>query len=386
MFFVVLQHNTKHRDESKSRSIHPLAKKLFLSKLRKTGVALTASQLIDLAKERRIPAPSLVEAYRFIREDVPELAGYAGGRTKPKGSHFQTIGVSRPGVFFIDYAQFRPGWAGSNNKCTGFLLAVENLTNRLFALPTRGKDTNEWVNSIAKFLENTRDVNLVYSDRDSVAQSEKFRRRLQKRYGIRWQFLAKDNKSYLAETYIGFVKRKLGQGLRVREQEGHKGNPKKWIDLLQPICDAYNHQKVPGTKYRRGAITKTNFNDFVGELFGESDVTLSRYNSFKAGPFDNERWNKEIFKFERGDKVLVLQSAVWKKEARGSAAKQGVFTKRSSEGAFTRKPFTIAGRQLRAVRNYKFMVPVYSLKEIGERHLNYYEPQLRKVGEHGASS
>ena len=374
-----MQHNsTKQPTELKRRSIHPLAKKLFLNKLRKTGVALTATQLIDLAKERRIPAPTLVEAYRFIREDVPELAGYSSGRTKPKGSHFQTIGVSRPGVFFIDYAQFRPEWAGYNNKCTGFLLAVENLSNRLFVLPTRGKDTNEWIHSIVKFLENTRDVNLVYSDRDSVAKSEKFRRRLQKRYGIRWQFLAKDNKAYLAETYIGFVKRKLGQGLRAKEKEGSK----RWIDLLQPICDAYNHQKVPGTKYRRGAISKTNFNDFVGELFGEADVTLSRYNSFKAGPFDNEKWNKDIFKFKPGDKVLVLQSAIWKKEARDSkSSKQTVFTKKSSEGAFTRTPFTIAGRQLRAVRNYKFMVPVYSLKEIGERHLNYYEPQLRKVGE-----
>ena len=363
---------------SKRQSIHPLAKKLFLNKLRKTGVALTATQLIDLAKERRIPAPSLVEAYRFIREDVPELAGYSGGRTKQKGSQFQTIGVSRPGVFFIDYAQFHANWAGANNKCTGFLLAVENLTNRLYALPTRGKDTNQWVNSIAKFLENTRDVNLVYSDRDSVAQSERFRKRLQKRYGIRWQFLAKDNKSYLAETFIGFVKRKLGQGLRTKE--GAKSNSKCWIDLLQPICDAYNHQKVPGTRFRRGAISKTNFNNFVNELFGESDVTLTRFNSFKAGPFDNEKWNKDIFKFERGDKVLVLKSAVWKKEARDSK-KETVFTKRSSEGAFTRKPFTIAGRQLRAVRNYKFMVPVYSLKEIGERHLNYYEPQLRKIGQ-----
>jgi len=345
---------------------------LFLNKLRKSGVALTASQLIDIAKERHLPVPSRAEAYRFIREDVPELAGFAGGRTKPKGSQFQTIGVSRPGVFFVDYAEFHKRWAGSNNRCTGFLLAVENLTNRLFASETRGKDTDQWLNSISRFLENTRDVNLVYSDRDSVAKSDKFRQRLEKRYGIRWHFLAKDNKSYLAESLIGFVKRKLGQGLRVR-------GGKRWIDLLKPICDTYNHEKISGTRYRRGAIHRRNFNDFVGELFGEKDVTVSRYNSFKAGPFENENWNKAIFKFEPGDKVLVLRSAIWKQEAR-SGDKIGAFSKRSSEGGFSQKPFTIAGRQLRAVRNYKCMVPVYSLKEIGERHLNYYEPQLRKVG------
>lgn len=386
MFHFALQKgqstkHTRHRSSSTStsNSIHPLAKKLFLTKLRKSGVALTATQLIDLAKDRRIPAPTLTEAYRFIREDVPELAGYSGGRTKPKGSQFQTIGVPRSGVFFIDYAQFKPKWSGSNNKCTGFLLAVENLSNRLFALPTRGKNTNEWLTSIAKFLENTRDVNLVYSDRDSVALSERFRRRLEKRYGIRWQFLAKDNKSYLAETYIGYVKRKLGQGLR--SLEGGK-NSKRWIHLLQAICDTYNHERVAGTNFRRGAINRDNFNTFLGQLFKEQDVTLSRFNSFKAGPFDNERWNKDIFKFAPGDKVLVVKSAIWKKEARGEGVqKDSIFTKRSSEGAFARTPFTIAGRQLRAVKNYKCMVPVYSLKEIGERHLNYYEPQMRRVGE-----
>ena len=345
-------------------------------------MALTATQLIDLAKERRIPAPHLAEAYRFIREDVPELAGYSSGRTKPKSGQFQTLSVPRPGVFFIDYAQFKPGWAGSNNKCTGFLLAVENLTNRLFALPTRGKNTNHWLNSIAQFLENTRDVNLVYSDRDSVALSERFRQRLEKRYGIRWQFLAKDNKSYLAESFIGFVKRKLGQGLRTRE--GGK-QARRWVDLLQSVCDVYNRERVPGTRFRRGAITRVNFNVFLGQLFGEDDVTLTRFNSFKAGPFDNERWNKEIFKFAPGDKVLVLKSAIWKKEARGDDAKETAFTKRSSEGAFSRKTFTIANRQLRAVRNYKSMVPVYSLKEIGPRHLTYYEPQLRRVGERNGS-
>jgi len=371
--------NVGESSSSSSSKIHPSVEKLFLSRLRKTGVALTASQLVDLAKERRLPAPGLAEAYRFIREDVPELAGYSGGRTKPKRAQYQTIGVSKPGVFFVDYAEFHKAWSGSNGGCTGFLLAVENLTNRLFASGTRGKDTNQWANSIAKFLENTRDVNLVYSDRDSVAKSERFRQRLQNRYGIRWHFLAKDNKSYLAESLIGFVKRKLGQGLRVKEaREGRK--VKKWLDLLQPICDAYNHQKVPGTSYRRGAIHRRNFNDFAGQLFGEKDVTVSRYNSFKAGPFEHDSWNRDIFKFERGDKVLVLRSAIWKKAAR-EESEGGVFAKRSSEGSFSSRPFTIAGRQLRAVRNYKSLVPVYSLKEIGERHLHYYEPQLRKVGQ-----
>lgn len=357
------------------RQIHPLVKKLFLTKFRRTGVALTGHQLIDAARRRKLPAPDLLEALRFIREDVPELAGFAGGRTKPKPSQFQTIGVSKPGVFFVDYGEFEKRWSGYNKGCTGFLLAVENLTNRLFVEATKGKDTNQWLFSIAKFLERTGGVKLVYSDRDSVAKSNKFRTRLEEKYGIKWRFLAKDNKSYLAESLIGYVKRKLGQGLRSRAGS----EAKKWVDLLQPICDAYNNQVIPGTKFRRGAVNDVNFDSFVSQLFGDRDPSLSRYNCFKAGPFNNPEWNKAVFKFDVGEKVLLLKSAVWKKEA--GAESKGAFAKNSSKGAFTSRTYTIANRQLRANRNFDYMVPVYGLKELGARHLNYYESQMRKVGE-----
>ena len=363
----------KHKIET-GELIHPLLRQLFLNKLRRSGVALTAHQLIDHARKRKLPAPTLSEAFRFIREDVPDLAGFASGRTKPKSRDYQTIGVSKSGVFFIDYGEFNKSWAGHNKGCTGFLLAVENLTNRLFVEPTKGKNTDQWLKSIAAFLEQTRNVKLVYSDRDSVAQSKKFRDRLEEKYGVKWRFLAKDNKSYLAESLIGFFKRKLGQGLRA------KGG-KRWIDLIRPICDTYNSQTVPKTKFKRGAIDESNFDRFVGQLFGESDPTLSRYNSFKAGPFETKAWNKAIFKFDKGDKVLVVKSAVWKKNLLPDGRKESVFSKRSSEGAFTSTPFTVAGRQLRAVRDYSRLVPVYSLKELGERHLTFYEPQLRRAGQ-----
>jgi len=354
-----------------AQTIHPLLRQLYLNKLRRSGVAFTAHQLIDQARQRRLPVPNLSEAFRFLREDVPELSGFASGRVRPKSNRFQTIGVSKSGVFFIDYGEFNKSWSGHNKGCTGFLLAVENLTNRLFVEPTRGKDTNQWINSIAKFLEQTRNVKLVYSDRDSVAQSKKFRDRLESRYGIKWRFLAKDNKSYLAESLIGFFKRKLAQGLRA------KGG-KRWIDLVKPIYETYNAQRIPKTTYKRGAIDDSNFDRFVGQLFNEKDPELSRYNSFKAGPFKTESWNRAIFKFKPGDKVLVVKSAIWKKNS--AKDKQHVFTKKSSEGAFSSTPFTVAGYQLRANRNYSHLVPVYSLKELGERHLNFYEPQLRRAG------
>ena len=361
------QHQQQRRDEQR---IDDSVKKLFLNKLKKTGVTLTATQLIDQARQKRLPVPSLAATYRFLREGVPELVPFAGGRQKPPSGHYQTIGVSKPGIFFVDYGEFRRDWARSNDGATGFLVAVENLTNRLFALPTKGKDTNQWVTSLTKFLEVTRDIKAVYSDRDSVARSEKFRDRLARKYRLNWYFLKKGHKSYLAERYIGFIKRKLGQALATRPAT------KRWVTFLQPICDAYNDERVPGTIYRRGAITKARFDDFVGQLFGCRDPTLERYNSFKAGPFEHKDWNKACFKFEPGDLVHVLRSSAWMKNIGGKDSKSA-FTKSSSEGSFTRRAFKIAGRQLRANRTYSRLVPVYSLKEFGERHLHFYESELR---------
>lgn len=346
-------------------------KKLFLDKYHKTGVALTASQLIDLAKKKKItPLPSKASIHRFIREDITELGQFSQPARDRKYNEHQTIGVPKSGVYFIDYGEFHREWAGSNNKCTGFLVAVENLTNKLFALPTRGKDTTQWLDSIARFIEIARDVKLIYSDRDSVATSERFRQSILDKYNIRWFFLKKGNKSYLAERYIGFVKRKLGQALARPNVAA-----KRWIDYLPPICSAYNDETIPGTKFKRGGINQINFNQFVGQLFKTNDQELTRYNSFKAGPFEQESWNRAIFKFKLGDRVRLLKKADWKNTKIGG----NVFTKNSAEGAFSKTVYTIAGRQLRANRQFNRMIAVYSLSEFGEHHLHFYENELVSV-------
>lgn len=364
---------------SSSSSLHhldPRLKDLFLRKYQRTGIALTASQLIDLAKQRKIlPLPSKAAVHRFIREDVNELGAFTQPtQLKRKSNEHQTIGVPRSGVYFIDYGEFHKEWAGSNNRCTGFLVCVENLTNKLFVAPTQGKNTQQWLNSIAQFVENTRDIKLMYSDRDSVAISSNFRDNIRNKYKIRWEFLVKGNKAYLAERYIEFVKRKLSQALA--SPAGEK-NRKRWIDFVPELISSYNNERIGNTQFKRGGVTQANFDTFVGQLFKVSDPSLSRYNAFKAGPFENKTWNKVIFKFDLGDKVRVLNSANWKdKKSLGLHA----FSKASTTGSFSNKVYTVSGRQLRANSTYKRMIPVYSLSEFGERHLHFYENELARVG------
>ena len=364
---------TTATSSSTSSSSFDQLKKIYLDKYRSTGIALTAKQLLDIGRQRKLtPLPKIADIYRFIREDISELASFATPKKRLYNEH-QTIGVPKSGLYFIDYGEFKKAWAGSNDRCTGFLVAVENLTNKLYVEPTKGKDTVQWQNSIARFVEKTRDIKVLYSDRDAVATSEKFRENILNKYKIKWSFLPKGNKSYLAERYIGFVKRKLSQALAVKQ------TGKRWVDFVQPLCDTYNKEVIAGTKFKRGSITKDNFDSFVGQLFGLKDPTVERYNSFKAGPFEHESWNKAIFKFDLGDRVRLLRKSNWKDSAAESGGKGNAFAKASSLGSFGNRTYTIAGRQLRANRDFNRMIPLYSLKEFGERYLHFYENELSRV-------
>ena len=332
----------------------------YRKKLQKTGVALTLSQFEQHLKKLKI---------KFTHKDVADFVSKEKGSarfarsTRPK--QFQTIGVLRPGVYFLDYAEFHKPWAWHNQGMTGFVLAVENVTNRLFVSPCKTKETSSWEEAIEKFVQLTRNVVTIFSDRDTVATSQNFRNRVMTKYRIQWYFLKKGSKSYLAERYIGFVKTKLSQALESRDT-------KNWIQFLPAIVKEYNSEKVKNTSYSRQSVDVNNFNHFLQQKFKTDDPEAS-FNGFKIGPFVNEQWNRAIFKFKLGEKVLLSRRANWK----DSEQKSGVFSKHSTVGGFGPQEFTISGRQLRQTANKKF-VAVYSLQEIGN-NLHYYEADLKSI-------
>jgi hypothetical protein len=335
--------------------------KHFQKTFDKTGVALTGGQLLDFATSKNLKGVTKRAIYNFLstQKDVAQF-GVAKKRTRD----FTTISVIRPGLYHIDYGSFHPEWAGSNSGYTGFLVAVENFTNKLFVVPTQDKGTEAWYSSINEFVEKTRNVRTMFSDRDSVATSPNFRLEIMKKYGIRWFFLKKGHKAYLAERYIGFIKTKLSQALL------HKGG-KKWINFVQPICDAYNSQKIEGTSYRRSGVLTEYFNHFLEQLLKTSEPELT-FNSFKAGPFQTAAWNKKIFKFDLGQKVLIARRANWK----SADDKMKTFTKISSVGGFGQNVYTVGGRQLRGSKGGKSYVPLYSINELGPS-LHFYTHELK---------
>jgi hypothetical protein len=346
-----------------------LVKSYFRKKFEKTGIALTASQLAEYVKTNQIKGVTRNQLGAFINNEL-SIAKFDIVK-RPK--RYQTIGVLRPGVYFIDHAAFRNEYAGYNKGHTGFLVSVENLTNKLFVAPCKDKGSASWLKAIQTFIELTRNVRTIFSDRDSVATAPKFKTRMESDFGLRWYFMKKGSKSYLAERYIRFVKTKLSQAMV------HK-KTKNWIQFIQPLVVEYNKQKVERTNLRRQTIGKHNWSDFLSQLFRTKEPELL-FNSSRAGPFLHDSWNKKIFKFAVGQKVLLARHANWKKSEGDLDQKaKSVFLKASTVGGFGDKHFTVSGRQLRMQKGLKDFVAVYSLLEMGPS-LHFYTEELKSITE-----
>lgn len=339
-------------------------KNLFDKHVNKFGIVPTVNQFFLLASKNKIKVTQ-DQIASFLR--TKHVVAKFSNVYRPK--HFQTISILRPGVFFIDYAEYRPDLRKKNENKAGFLLAVENVTNRLFVYPCGNKNTQSWTQAIEAFLDLTQNVRTVNSDRDAVATSKKFQTMMQQKYGIGWFFLPKNSKSYLAERYIGFVKKKLSQAMKVKKTDN-------WIQFVKPLLKEYNTQKIESTQFTRQQVNRTNFLHFLSQLLKAKDPELE-FNASKMGPFSIEAWNKKCFKFAIGDKVLLAKSALWK-NPNGHRKKTHIFTKRSVEGGFTSSPYTVSSMQLRRTKKSASLVSVYSLKEMGP-NLHFYENELRPV-------
>ena len=140
--------------------IDPAVVRLYRNTLQKTGVALTLLQLLQQVKQQLKLKVTRSDVARFLAGE--KLSARFSKSTRPKA--FQTIGILRPGVYFIDYAEFHKSWGWHNCGCTGFMLAVENVTNRLFVYPCKTKDTSSWEEAVEQFVQLTRNVITIFSD------------------------------------------------------------------------------------------------------------------------------------------------------------------------------------------------------------------------------
>lgn len=359
--------------------VNKIIDKIYSSKKDKLGVILTVNQLYQYAKKvNSTVKKSDVSKYLLTQQISSRFTAPA-----KRPHRFQTISHPKIGLYFLDYAEFHKKSAWHNKGNTGFLLAVENITNRLFVYPCQGKSTVQWEKAVEQFVDIVRNVSVIYTDRDAVATSASFRQKIYDLYTIKWYFMVKGSKSYLAERYIRYVKEKLSQAMEIKQT-------KNWIQFIDVIVNEHNKEIIEGTSYTRAAITNTNFNHFLTQRLQinknpklkkyvkkhlpntklSDDPTLLINSSRIYSDFISSKWNDSIFTYKPGDKVFLARRADWKNQ------KTGPFFKTSHWGTFGPTVYTISNRQLRATKNFKGYVPMYSLKEIGSEHL-FYATELK---------
>jgi hypothetical protein len=153
----------------------------------------------------------------------------------------------------------------------------------------------------------------------------------------------------------------------------HQGK-KRWVDYVPALVKEYNTTKIEGTSYTRQSVQPANFDHFLTQYLKTDQPELA-FNSSAAGPFQSASWNRAIFKFRVGQKVLLSKKAEWK-----SKHKYHAFTKYSVEGGFSDQTYTVSGMQLRKTKNMKDFVPVYSLREYGPA-MHFYTAELKSVNQ-----
>ena len=354
-------------------NIVTLLSKIYNNK-KNSGVILTANQLLQyaLTKNKKVTKKQV----SLFLQGQTNYTRFVTTASRPK--RFQSISYPRIGLYFLDYAEFQKVNAWHNKGNTGFLVAVENVTNRLFIIPCKGKSTSQWENAVDQFIDIVKNVRVIYTDRDAVATSPSFQKKIKELYNIKWYFMVKGSKSYLAERYIRYAKEKLTQACEIK-------NTKNWLQFVKPICDEHNKEIIEKTSYTRNAIDKKNFNHFLqqrlslsstkrkfSKIITSNDPTLLFNSARIYNGFVSEQWNKSIFKFNIGDNVLLANRADWNK-------KQHAFQKVSQWGTFGTTVYKVIGRQLRSTKNFRGYAPMYSLSTFGPDRL-FYANEIRHAG------
>ena len=116
----------------------------FRNYLAKKGVVLTTAQFLQHLKKAKIHVRDVKEVPKFLALEL--INARFSKSTRPRA--FQTIGALKPGVYFMDYAEYHKSWGWHNGGATGFMLAMENVTNQLFVHPCKTKETASWESAI----------------------------------------------------------------------------------------------------------------------------------------------------------------------------------------------------------------------------------------------
>jgi hypothetical protein len=163
-------------------------------------------------------------------------------------------------------------------------------------------------------------------------------------------------------------RRYLKRRLAVATAANDKGD-KNWIQHVASVVDDYNGRKCKGTNIRRVDVTRKNELEVLSQRLGVENVYPIMNTKLLRGL--SEATLKALrARFRAGQKVLLATDSNYETGAR-LAAGAGAFGKKSVEGSFSSKVYTVQEVLLKA--NETHYIIVYKLA-----HLEgvYYQNEL----------
>lgn len=330
----------------------------------KTGSLPTMVVLLAIAKKKGIsPKKAREILYEFKSLNIHSLPNRPQKtRLYHRGTSFPSLGHTQ-----IDFAEFRKELKGYNDRKIGFILAVDQASFRLVALPTKKKDTKSWLKLVEEVVERDPTQTKVITDRDAAVTTTKFRDYIKDTYGVSWNVLHNRNKAYLAERMIGRVKRQLSIYMNAN-------NTPRWVDFLEPLIKEHNSTTIPGTSYSPNQITWNNFDHYMGQVnkdpnFQQS-LNLAYFNTVPPEAVN-------LFKFTLGDKVRVNR-----KVYPDLSQRRKLFDKPTVIGTYGENPFVVLARGFFYVPKAKGYLRVYTLFDLDKETPvpgTFYERDLKLV-------
>lgn len=301
-------------------------------------MTLTWQQLATYAKKNGYRYSTA--ALRRWMAKQPIVARFSHHR---KQRLYQSFGFLRPGCFQVDYAEYGKG-GPQNQRFKGFILFVENVTNWLHVVPVRRKGLPEWRSAVQSLVDHHGEVRSCTSDRDPAVTGPAFMEHVKARHGISWHFLTLRNKAYLAERFIGIVKRKLSMATAANRT-------KNWLQYVAPIVRAHNEERIGRTNFTRKQVKRRNFLKFLQALFPDVEDARMLMLLDKQVPLKSPRANRRLFKFGIGDSVYLRKQSQWTRSMRRDNETIGRF-RASRDGSFGTKIYTISGMLLRTNKHF----------------------------------
>lgn len=315
----------------------------------KKGIVLSVKAMKSYCRDQgyKCPPENLLRQMRYKFK-------FSALHTKSKRpASYMGTAIPKLGVIFVDMAVFQPRLKVKNGQNQYILVGVDELSNKLAAVPLPNKNRRSWERALEEMRrkESFPFMQTIVTDRDGAVADEAFQKAFKRKHGVAWIHLPSRSKAFLAETMIGHLKSNLSIAL---------GNNAKgdncWTKHLPGIVASYNEKMITGTNIKRKDISRANYGEVIAKRLGAKDYA-PLINTSVSSHFSKEM-RQLLFKFQIGDKVLLARSAHYNVRMHG-----GKFAKKSVIGSYGDKVYTVKKCLLKSNDRF-FLNPVYRLSRL----------------------